>query len=236
MRSLASLVLVLVFAFALVPAPTHARCRPSVGWRLRRVDRGMDVAPGAAVLFTLERVYAASEATALPATRVRVRRSACTAHCERRVPLRALAPNLFAADLPAAIGAGRYEIVETHEPLVVAASAHATTPTVAPVLAATPMTLARVGTTRTIPSIELAAPLPSDVSGVLLRWNGGTWFAPRTDFTSLYLATGVCDREIPGRAPIAVGDRIELQLMGSGGALGPTTTVTATLAVPGSMP
>lgn len=216
--------LVLGVSFGAFPMTSAARCRPAVGFTLARVA-GTEgaVAPGGTVLLTLTRVYDADQAVTLPLTSVSLRRGRRAAEA---VAVRQLAPNLFAFEMPSAVG--RYTISPASLAIEVAASA-ATPPAVtsAPVLASPPLGTVRIGTGTEATTLELGGAAPSGALGVVLVWEGGAWFVANGERLA---GPGRCVPEVPGYEAIATGDRVSARLLDGGGRLGPEVSFTAAIA------
>jgi hypothetical protein len=160
--------IVLLGALALVPAPLEARCAMAAGEHLRLLLPSGRVAPGGVILFVREPVYAAHGTMRFPIAQLTLRQSTCQRHCTHRVPLRAIALNLYALEVAATLPEASYTVVETRSSFEIVARAPSAAPTSAPVLAAAPMGTIRVGTTTTQAAIEVAAAIPAGAVGMLM--------------------------------------------------------------------
>jgi hypothetical protein len=211
----------------LAPSASFARCRMSPGDQLVVLTPR---ASGRVVL--LQRRPAYSEGAVLtadtPAT-LRLRRSGCTSGCNSQVALRAIAPNLYALELPAAGAAGTYEITTPTARGRFERPASAAS-TLAPTGAApTTPTIDRqmVGTGYFAPTVVLGAAAPATSIGVLARWQGSSFFMPvGTDSTRFLLFAGRCRGALPGYTPPTPGTEIEVAFVDAEGRLSPTSRVT----------
>lgn len=228
--------LLLLGALVTFPAPLEARCATAAGERLRLLLPSGHVAPGGVILFVREPVYAARSAMTLPVAQLTLRQAACQRHCTHRVPLRALALDLYALDVAPTLADATYTVVETRSSFVIAAAAVAPVPTSAPVLAAAPMGTIRVGSATTQAAIELAAAIPAGAVGMLTHWRSTTWFTLVTpgQVGSAAIGPRRCTPDIAGREPIAVGDRIDVSFVGESGRASPVTTFTSAMDVAGA--
>ena len=223
------LLVVVLLATVLAPAPLEARCRPALGYRLEPLSAS-PVAPGGEVLLTLVPVYAAGQiVTTTPAT-LTLRREHCPhGSCTTRAPLRTVAANLFALAIPRTLAADRYAIEQIHAHVTVGPSAPQPHVAVAPVLAAVPMGTQRTGSVSLAATVELAGPPPAGTVGLIARWGTSSWFMPiGAGTTRGTLSRPRCAPAVPGAAPVAIGDHVEVAFVDASGAASPSTSFVAT--------
>jgi hypothetical protein len=211
----------LAAAFTLTSRPTaEARCALADGFGLERVGSG-PLGPGGTLLVRLVPVFDASSAVPLPLTAVTLRGPDGSARASTTP--QPLAANLYAIELPRA--PGRLELVPGGLAVEVAAGGAApAVPRAAPSLGAPPMTWQRAGRRSDVRALALAAPPPADAVGVVLRWGGGSWFLASGESR---LGPPRCTPEVPGYAPVSVGERVSARFVGAGGGLSPESTFAA---------
>jgi len=222
-----SFAILVTLAVLLAPGASFARCRPSPGDQLTVLT---PLASGGVVL--LQRRPAYTEGTVLTGdtpTTVALRRTGCSRNCRSQVALRAIAPNLYALELPPAAAAGTYEITTP------AATGRFERP------ASAPSSRATIGTPPTTPSIDrqmigtgyfaptvvLGAAAPTEALGVLASWQGSSYFMPAgPDRTRFLLSPGRCRGPLPGYTQALPGTEIELAFVDAQGRLSPASRVT----------